>query len=198
MKNEGLAKVILASPPIGVNKSGCVLQPCGVKQLFNTIGNLEGFLPGSLAEHLEAEDFPEVLRQADVLDLDGINKHASHITHVAARVAATHAGDQEALLGVCGGITDETLHCLGEQDVVARGGDGVALALHTLALALNSTEVLHGMGGGTAGMVPLGIAAEDKDLVFGQLINPVGSDAVGIVGTRIGTTNGHFPLKGCF
>lgn len=54
MKKVGPANIVLASPTIGVNKLMCVLQSCGVKQLFNTIGNLEGVLPGSLAEQLEA------------------------------------------------------------------------------------------------------------------------------------------------
>ena len=194
MKNEGPAKVILASPPIGVNKSGCVLQPCGVIQLFNTIGNLEGVLTCSFLEHLEAQNLPKVLGQRDVFHLNGINKQTCHLMHVMASVAATHSGDQEALVGVPGSIIDKALHCLGKEDVIARGGDSVALALHALALADDGAKVLHGMGGSAAGMVPFRIAAEYKHLTFGQLVNPVGGNAVGIISPGIGATHRHLLL----
>ena len=110
---------------------------------------------------------PEVHRQGNVLLLDGIDEQPCHPMHVVARAAAAHAGNQESLVGMLAGIVHEALHCLSKQDEIARGGDGVALALGTLALTHDGTEVLHRMGGGTAGMVPLGIAAEDKDLVVG-------------------------------
>ena len=43
-------------------------------------------------------------------------------------------------------------------------------------------------------MGSLGIAAKDEDLVVGQLVDPVGRDAVGIIGTGIGAVHGHFHL----
>ena len=135
---------------------------------------------------------PEFHRKGNVLLLDGIDEHPCHLMHVVARATAAHSGNQEALVGMLAGIIHEALHSLSKQEEIAGGGDGVALALGTLALTHDGTKVLHGMGGGTAGMVPLGIAAEDKDLVVGQLLNPVGSNAVRIVGSGISTMLGHF------
>ena len=90
----------------------CVDRSCGVNQLFNTICNLEGVLPDSLFIQLETQNLPEVLGKGNVLESDGPDEQPCHLPHAVAGIAATHAGDQETLVGAQGSILDEALYRL--------------------------------------------------------------------------------------
>ena len=127
------------------------------------------------------EDLPEIEREADVLDIYGISEQRGDVGDFVASDAAADARDEESELRMLAGKANETVDVVAHGIDALHGGDGVTLALESVALTEDGTEELHGGVGSAATVHAGGIAAENEYLPLFERGDAVGGDAVMIV-----------------
>ena len=118
---------------------------------------------------------PERLRQPDVIHINGLDEQRGNFTRRVTGNTTSDGSYEEGMLGVLLGIADEPFRLLLEDIQTIHRVDGVAVALHSLGLPHDGTELFHSNMRGAATMFSLTIAAKYKDLAGPQELNLAGS-----------------------
>ena len=107
---------------------------------------------------------PEAGGQADVGKGGRVLEHRPYLGFAVAGNAAAYWGYQELVLGMLTGEGYEAVNGEFEAVQAFHRGDGVGLALKTLAHSPLCAEVIQSKTGGSAGVHSSGVAAKDEDL----------------------------------
>ena len=123
--------------------------------------------------------FPKLLGKTDVFHFCGFGKQRGDVVGGEAGDAATDWCDEEMKGGVRPGIIYELVH-IGTDGfhTALHGRYGVALSLQTNPLSHDCTEVEAGHTGGSTAVHALKVAAEDKNFVVLEMVNPRWCDAM--------------------
>ena len=107
---------------------------------------------------------PEAGGQIDVGEIGRVREHRHYLGFAVTGYAAAYWGYQELVLGMLTGKGYEAVNGEFETVQAFHRGDGVGLALKTLAHSPLCAEMIQSKTGGSAGVHSSGIAAKDEYL----------------------------------
>ena len=134
----------------------------------------------------QAQVVPEIHWQRHIVQRGRLLEKRCHLRHGQSGVAAPDSCDQEPCVGVCCRIVKEPLNTFAQMKQRHRlnavgGGDGVGIALATLGLSHDSTEVLQRLSCRATVVVAVDVASEHEHLVGSQSRHHVRCHTVAVV-----------------